>query len=68
MSIEKNKYCIKCHVTTLERCVSCKHSLTYSLYSLKQFYLDDKCDRVRESASAYLISVLCSCSALNRLS
>ena len=68
MSIEKNKDCIKCHDTSLEHCVSCKLSLTYPLYSLKQFYLDNKCDSVRESASAYLISMFSNCSALSRLS
>ena len=64
--IENIKYCIKRHIASLEHCVSCKLSPAYSLYSLKSFYLDDRCSRVREPASAYLMSMFCSCSILNR--
>ena len=54
---------------SLEHCASCKHSPAYSLYSLnKEFHLDDRCGRVLESASVYLISVFCSCSTLDCLS
>ena len=79
MSIENIKYCIKRHIASLEHCikrhiaslehyVSCKLSPAYSLYSVKQFYFDDRCGRVHESASVYLISMFCSCSTFNRLS
>ena len=62
------KYCIKRHITLSHNGFSCKISPVYSLYPLKQLYLDKRCGRVRESAPAYLISIFCSCSTLNRLS
>ena len=60
-STKNIKYCTKHHITSFEHCVSCKLSFAFSLYSLKEFYLDDRCDRVRESASFYLILMFCSC-------
>ena len=62
------KYCIKRHIMPSQHCFSCKISPVYSLYSLKHLYLDNRCGKVRESASVYLISIFCNCSTLNRLS
>ena len=48
----------------IRTCVSCKLSLAYSLYSLKQFYLYGICGRVCESASVCMTLMFCSCSSL----
>ena len=42
------KYYIKRHIASLEPCFNCKLSSTYLLYSLKPYYLGDRCGRVRE--------------------
>ena len=67
-SIENIKYCIKLCIVSLEHCVSCQRSPNNSLYSLKLIYSNDRCGKVSEPASVYLISMFCSCSTPNRLS
>ena len=56
--MESIKYHIKCHIASLQHCFSYKLFLD----------LDDRCGRVQEFPSDYLISIFCSCSSHNNLS